>query len=89
LRIEDILYGEDITKHEERKNKVINKFHNIYRENSKELTKEEQNLWQEKILNIFKPSISIDNIDKKTQEKDMYIDESHIFDLVSLLLEIE
>jgi hypothetical protein len=87
--MEDLLYGKDITQHEERKNKVIDKFHTLYKENHQELNQEEQSIWQKKILNTFpSPAITTDTM-KKAEEKDLYVDEMHIFDLVTLLLEIE
>lgn len=90
LRIENILYWEKITKLEQRKSKVIESFHKIYRENQSELTEKERDIRKQKILEKF--PISDLNIDEKTtanEEKKLYIWEEHIFDLVSLMLQIE
>lgn len=90
-KIEQELYWNDITKLDSRKNQVINKLHELYSKNKEILTKEEQKLRQEMIIENFPNTNNIEEKknDIKENQKDIYIDEKHIFDMVSLLLEIE
>ncbi|MDD3262710.1 MAG: hypothetical protein PHR61_02585 [Candidatus Absconditabacteria bacterium] len=90
LRIEKLLYGKSIIELDDRKNQVIKKFHKIYKENQSELTTEEKNIREQKILEKFPISDLNTNGEENTErEKDLYIGEEHIFDLVSLILQIE
>lgn len=90
LHIEDLLYGKDITHLTGRKDKVIHKLHETYTINHQELSSNEQHIRQEKILNIFQqPRGAQWNTINVSDGKDMYIDEKHIFELISLVLEIE
>lgn len=89
LRIENLLYWQDITHLTERKNKVIDKLYEIYQTNHQVLTLDEQEIRQEKILNKFSQPLSISNKIDTPAKTDIYIDEKHVFELVALLLEIE
>ena len=89
LQIEDILYGKDITQLGERTDSIINKFHQLYLQNAKELTSKEKQIWEENILQKFPNTTKIEEKPEIVAEKDIYLDEEYIFDIVALLLEIE
>jgi hypothetical protein len=73
----------------ERKNKVIYKLHELYKQNNSELSQEEKELWQEQIMNKFQTPTQIKTKEVQKEAPNIYIDEKHIFDLISLALQIE
>lgn len=91
LEIEDKLYWDPITKLEKRKNEVIHKLHEVFEKNNNELSEDEKTIREKKIIQQF-PSIKAEKKESELEinkGKEIYIDEEHIFDLMSLLLEIE
>ena len=88
LKIENDLYWTTISERPERKQKVIDKLHQLYEENNKELTDEEKAFWTKNIINKY---VKSNSLPKEIWEKkeDFFIKDSCIFDLIVLLLEIE
>jgi hypothetical protein len=89
LKLEDTLYGKDITQLGKRTDGIVTKFHQLYLQNQNELTGEEKKIWEEKILNKFQTTTKIETKAEIVPVKNIYIDEAHIFDMVALVLEIE
>lgn len=88
VEIENQLYWAPITEIETRKEGVINKLHKIYQKNEKELTEEEKWIWQKSIIEKYTKTKESE-AKKQNKINDILIDEKNIFELVSLLLEIE
>jgi hypothetical protein len=61
----------------------------VYLQHHEDLDEQEKKIWEDKILNTFSSSATTTNTINSPKEKDIYIDEKHIFDLIALLLEIE
>lgn len=88
LNIENQLYWPPITDIPSRQKKVVTMLHQLYETNKERLTKEEESLWQTSVIEKFPTNSSVNAIDK-IQEKKVYINEQHIFEMIALLLEIE
>lgn len=93
IELENILYGPSITDIPERKQKVIDKLHQLYKDNNNELNNElndeEKTFWEENIIEKYQKETSIEKAEKEDDKEDIFIKDESVFDIMKLLLEIE
>lgn len=87
--IEQQLYGDSISNLPERKQKVIDKLHELYESKSQLLSDEEKAFRKNKIINTYSNKNIIKTKETPNEKEDIFIKEESIFDIITLLLEIE